>query len=317
VAAGMLRAAMGSDTGGSIRLPAGYCGVVGLKPTYGLVPCQGSYPMSETLDHVGPLARTVEDCAAMLEVVAGGGRARRRREATPGRYLPRLRQGVQGIRIGVPRHYFSEVSEPSRERVAAIDSALRRLAGLGAIIEDVILPPYDLFNAIARVITAAESFDVREYAQPASGVRATGACTIRARAFVSSADYLQALRRRGELTELVERTVFSRFDAIVTASTLSAAPRFSDISATAPTNWPIQLSPFNVTGHPALSVPTALSSGGLPLAMQIVGRKGEEATILRIGHCHEQLSEISRFRRQGADRETSAEEAREVGSSQT
>ncbi|MBX3578920.1 MAG: amidase [Rhizobiaceae bacterium] len=290
VAAGLLRTAMGSDTGGSIRLPAGYCGVVGLKPTYGLVSRRGVYPLSYTLDHAGPLARTVEDCALTLAVVAGHDADDPASAAGAAANFTRdLKRGVEGLRIGFVRHFHADAGEAAAETVAALEAAADRLARLGAVVEEVRLPDYALFNAASRIIISAECFAVHEKnlrERPLDYGR-LGHERLVLGAFVSGADYVQAMRVRRELAIVLNLEVLARFDALILASTLTPAPRFADISSTAPTVWPIRMSPFNLTGNPALSVPNGLSSSGLPLSMQIVGRPFDDATVLRVGHAHE------------------------------
>lgn len=290
VAAGLLRTAIGSDTGGSIRLPAGYCGVVGLKPTYGLVSRRGAWPLSYTLDHVGPLSWSVEDCALTMQVIAGHDPADPA-SAPAGRhdFAAGLDRGVAGLRIGYPRQFHAGVGEAAAETVAALDAAAGRLARLGAIVEDVRLPDYELFNAASRVIISAECFAVHEKdlrERPLDYGR-LGHERLVLGAFVTGADYVQAMRVRRELAIVLNREVLQRHDALIMASTLTPAPRFADISSTAPTVWPIRMSPFNLTGNPALSVPNGFSAGGLPLSLQIVGRLFDEATVLRIGRAHE------------------------------
>jgi len=294
VAAGLVRMAMGSDTGGSIRGPAGYCGTIGLKPTYGLVSRRGVFPLSYTLDHCGPLSWTVEDSAIAMEVIAGFD------PQDPGSadvpvpdFRSKLGKGVQGLRLGLPRHWFAKADGVSAETLRAIDDAAQTLAKLGATIEEIELPDYELYNACGRVIMFSEAFAIHEkdfqtrpldyglftYLRMSMG------------AFVTATDLTQAMRLRRELA-LAVNAKLKDCDALITASTLAPAAPFSDIDPNSPPNLPIQTMPFDITGNPALSIPTGFSASGLPLSMQIVGRAFDEPTVLGIGAAFEAATNL-------------------------
>ncbi len=285
VAAGLVRMAMGSDTGGSIRGPAAYCGTVGLKPTYGLVSRRGVFPLSTTLDHCGPLSWTVEDSAIALQAIAGYDALDPASvdTAVPD-YRSGLGRGVQGLRIGLPRHFFADAEGVSPEVVAAIDHAAQALERLGATVEEIRLPDYALFNACGRVIMLTEAFAIHEQdyqARPLDfGLLTYLRMTIGA--FVTAADLHQATRLRRELSHAVNRQL-KTCDALITASALTPAPAFAEFLPQAMLNLPIQTMSFNVTGNPAMSVPTGLSGTGLPLSVQVVGRAFDEQMVLRIG----------------------------------
>ena len=292
IASGMTRIALGSDTGGSIRGPAAYCGIAGIKPTYGRVSRRGVFPLSYTLDHCGPLARSVEDAAICLQVVAGHdpldpGSA----DAPVADFRAGLEAGVAGLRIGVPRHFFAKAEGATPEAVAAVDRVVALLREAGALVEDVALPDYALFNACGRVILASEAFAIHEadlrarladYGRFAMQRFVVGAT-------VTAADLVQAFRLRRELADGVDAAL-GRHDVLLTACTLAAAPRLDEMGDTTVRPSPVQALPFNVTGHPALSVPAGLGSTGLPLAVQVAGRAFDEATVLRIGRAIERLS---------------------------
>jgi aspartyl-tRNA(Asn)/glutamyl-tRNA(Gln) amidotransferase subunit A len=295
VAAGLVRMAMGSDTGGSIRGPAAYCGTIGLKPTYGLVSRRGVFPLSTTLDHCGPLSWTVEDSAIALEVIAGYD------PLDPAsvdigvpNYLDGLGQGVEGLRIGLPRHFFADAQDVSPEVVAAIDRAAETLEKLGAVVEEITLPDYELFDACGRVIMYTEAFAIHEqdYRTRPLDFGLLTYLRMTLGAFVTGPDLHQAMRLRRELSQAVNREL-KKVDALITASTLVPAPAFADIVPDSPPNWPIQTMPFNVTGNPAMSIPTGFSASGLPLSMQIVGRAFDEATVLRIGAAFEAATALN------------------------
>ena len=288
VAAGLVRMAMGSDTGGSIRGPAAYCGTVGLKPTYGLVSRRGVFPLSTTLDHCGPLSWSVEDSAVTLQVIAGYDPLDPASAEVPiPDYRARLHDGVRGLRIGLPRHFYAKEPNASPEVIAAIDRAAQTLAELGAIVEDVTLPEFDLFSLCGRVIMFTEAYAIHEQdyqARPLDfGLLTYLRMTLGA--FVTAADLHQAMRLRRELAVAVN-TVLTRYDALITASALSPAPSFAETKPGTPA-WAMQTMPFNVTGNPAMSIPTGFSASGLPLSMQIVGRAFGDATVLRIGAAFE------------------------------
>ncbi len=293
VAAGLVRMAMGSDTGGSIRGPAAYCGTVGIKPTYGLVSRRGVFPLSYTLDTCGPLTRSVEDAAITLQLIAGYDPLDPASADYPvPDYRAGLEKGVAGMRIGVPRAFFAAAKATTPDMLEAFDRAADRLRAAGAVVEDVTLPDFAIFNACGRVILTAEAYAVHEqdFQTRLTDFGAMTAQRLVLGATITAADLVQAFRTRRELTDAVN-AVLGRYDALITASALAVAPRFDEIadpnvSALAP----MQTIPFNVTGHPAMSVPTGLGAGGLPLSLQVVGRPFDEATVFRIGRVIEQAT---------------------------
>jgi len=282
IAARIVRMAMGSDTGGSIRGPAAWCGLVGIKPTYGRVSRRGVFPLSWTLDHCGPLSRGVEDSAITLQVIAGHDPQDAASADLPvPDYREDLEKGVQGLRIGVPRAFFA--STASQDVRSGIDRTIGQLRAAGATIEDVALPDYALFAAAGRIIMMAEAFaiheaDMRErlldYGEITANRFVLGAT-------ITAADYINALRARRELTDAVN-AILQRYDALLTASALTTAPRFDAPGDALSTVSPMQTIPFNVTGHPAISVPVGLASEGLPISVQLVGRPFGEAALLRL-----------------------------------
>jgi aspartyl-tRNA(Asn)/glutamyl-tRNA(Gln) amidotransferase subunit A len=291
VASGMMRMAMGSDTGGSIRGPAAYCGIVGLKPTYGRVSRRGVFPLSFTLDHCGPLSANVEDAAIALQVIAGFDPLD---AACADMKVPDFREGmdkgVAGLRIGIPRAFFATAPAVTPDVLAEIDRVAGLLREAGAMVEDVTLPDMALFSACGRALMIAEAFaihetDLRERPRDYGTITyqrfIMGAC-------ITSADLMQALRLRRTLTDAVDR-VLDRYDALLTASALMPAPRFDAVLDPRPAAAPVQTIHFNVTGHPAIAVPTGLS-GGMPIGVQIAGRPWDEAMVLRVGRAVETLS---------------------------
>ena len=298
VAAGFAIAALGSDTGGSIRLPAACCGVVGLKPTYGRVSRAGAMPLSWSLDHLGPLTRTVADAATILGIVAGYDR----RDATSSRrgvpyYERMLETAIAGLHVGVPEnYYFDGVTE---EMAAAVRAAARAVEGLGVLVTPVRLPDPQPLVDVCNVISRCESATVHarivrdrpHELQPAVRAR------LETGLHISAHDYLQALRLRGRLTREFVREVFEEVDALVLPVIPEPAPALEAVKAGTADEIVARMGrfsrltrPFNGLGLPALALPCGLAADGRPLALQIVGRPFDEATVLRLGHAYEQAT---------------------------
>jgi aspartyl-tRNA(Asn)/glutamyl-tRNA(Gln) amidotransferase subunit A len=290
VAARLLRTATGSDTGGSIRGPACFCGIVGLKPTYGRVSRRGVFPLSYSLDHCGPLSCTVEDAALTLQVIAGHDPHDPASVDLP---VPNFSSGLgddlAGITLGYPRSFFATQEGLAAEVVASLDAAVQQMAKLGARVEEVKLPDFELFNACGRVILSAEAYAIHEQdllTRPLDYARYTYQ-RMMVGATISAADLMQASRLRRELSTTLNTGVFATCDAIVTANGLAPAPRFDEFPPDVAPKMTLQTMPFNVTGNPALALPAGFSKTGLPLGMQIVGRAFDEPTVLRIGAAYE------------------------------
>lgn len=292
VCAGLFPVALGSDTGGSVRNPASACGIVGLKPTYGLVSRRGVFPLSFTLDHVGPLTRTVADNALMLDAIAGHDPADPGSSATQARYFGRmLDRGVRDLRIGFVRH-FHETDMPAHPEVTAgLEDAARVLQAEGAEVRNVTLPALNEFSGINRVILCSEAWSIHapwlrarpgEYGQLSRRRLLPGA-------FMTAGDYVGAQRRRLELIAAVEDALRD-YDVLLCASAMDPSSRLDDPVETART-YPRQArSPFNVTGHPALAMMAGLSSNGLPTSVQFVGRYFDDATVLRVAAAYERAT---------------------------
>ncbi|MCW6511443.1 amidase [Lichenifustis flavocetrariae] len=285
LAAGLFPLALGTDTGGSIRNPASACGVVGLKPTYGLVSREGVFPLAPTLDHVGPMGRTVADVAAMLAVLAG------HRPAGPHGGSSKGKHGdVRGFRIGYVRHFHERDMPAHPDVAAALDEVAAALAREGALIEEVTLPALNGFSSVNRILLQAEAWTIharwlRE--RPEDYAESTRRRLL-AGAFLTAEDYVLAQRRRRTLIEAVE-AVMGTVDVLLTASAMDPPCRIDDAAEMART-YPRQArTPFNVTGHPALAMMAGLSSDGLPLSVQFVARYHAEATLLAIAAAWERI----------------------------
>jgi aspartyl-tRNA(Asn)/glutamyl-tRNA(Gln) amidotransferase subunit A len=284
VAAGLFPLALGSDTGGSVRNPASACGIVGLKPTYGLVSRRGVFPLSFTLDHVGPLTRTVADSALMLGVIAGHDPLDPGSAAAPaGHYACGLGRGVRGMRIGFVRHFHEADLPADAEVTAALEQVARTLQARGAELRDIRLPPLGEFAAVNRVILLSEAWAIHapwlrerpgDYGRLARRRLLPGA-------FLGAGDYVQAARRRREMIAAVEDAL-REVDVLLCASAMDPPSRIEDAAETERT-YPRQArTPFNVTGHPALAMMAGLSRGGLPLSVQFVARPFAEAALFRV-----------------------------------
>ena len=291
VASGMVGLAMGSDTGGSIRLPATFCGLVGMKATYGVISRRGVVPLSFTLDHAGPLTRTVEDCALAMQVLAGydPGDPGSAREPVP-YYSADLQKGVAGLTIGRARAYDIEAGVDA-EMMAAVDAAAEKWRALGAKIVDVVLPSKQRMDACIQTILLAEGFAIHgEWlrTRPQDYGRVTRERLMMG-AFVTGGEYVQAQRLRRIITAEVD-AVLAGCDAILCAGNPTAAPRVVDVD-----EGPFRRShpitgPFNATGHPGLALPCGFGASGLPLGLQLIGRSYGEAMLLRIAQAYEQAA---------------------------
>ena len=273
---------MGTDTGGSIRIPASACGIVGLKPTYGRVSLDGTIPLSWSLDHAGPMARTVEDAAILLKVVAGCD------------CVKDLTGEIKNIRVGIPRTYFYERVAPEVEN--AVRAGLRTLEKLGAHLVEVDLPSAPQQRKIFDDIVGPEAYvyhepflrehgdlygtDVRSRIEPGRTMLAT--------------EYVRAQRARVAMKEECEK-IFASADVIVTPTLPIPPPRIDSLqkpwgadSETAIASLTRFTRPFNIVGLPAVSIPCGFTADGLPIGMQIAGRAFDEATVLRVAYAYEQ-----------------------------
>jgi aspartyl-tRNA(Asn)/glutamyl-tRNA(Gln) amidotransferase subunit A len=297
VAAGLCAAALGTDTGGSIRIPASLCGIVGLKQTYGRVSRAGVIPLAWSLDHIGPMTRTVTDAAILLQVLAGHDPAD---PSTAAVAVPDYRRGLggepRGLRVGVVREVFFERLDP--EVRAAVEAAARVLESLGVHVEEVRLPQIHHAGPATFAIITAESM---AYHEPYLKTRpAEYGADVRARLltgqFVLATQYLKAQRARQVLRAEVD-AVLKDVDVLLFPTTPIPAPRIDEREVTVDgvrddvRAWLTRCTrPINLTGHPALSVPCGLTTGGLPIGLQLVGRQFDEATLLRVGHAYEAAS---------------------------
>ncbi len=297
IAAGMAVATLGTDTGGSIRIPASLCGCVGLKPTYGRASKAGVLPLSYLLDHPGPIVQTVEDAAIVLNVIAGYDPE----DATTVRipvedYTAKLRGGVQGLRVGVLRSYFFDRLD--NEVRASVEAAIETLRSLGVEVREVEIP--DIQEVIASLfgIVLVEAQAI--HAEPLStrpGDFGPDVGAILSQPTPPTAAVAASLRAKDALTVTMRREL-EAVDLLLTPTTpLPAIPigqetvHYGGAEDPAIVAFVRCTGPFNASGLPALSLPCGFTAGGLPIGLQLVGRPFDEATVLRAGHAYEQATE--------------------------
>jgi aspartyl-tRNA(Asn)/glutamyl-tRNA(Gln) amidotransferase subunit A len=289
VAAGFVPYALGTDTRGSIRNPASMCGIVGMKPTYGLISRRGVVPLSYSLDHVGPLTRTVADNAIVLNALAGHdvhdpSSAMR----MPPDFTAGLGQGVAGMRIGVIRRFFEKDAFISAEMGRSLEELLRVYEKHGARLVDIDPGPLADYNAVTRIILIAEAFTVHEnqLRQDPNRFGALMLERVMAGAFVSAADYINAQRNRSVLSRRFNATL-AEVDVAVTASGMEPACKIDDAVACQRIYEAHARAPCNLTGNPALSMPTGFSREGMPLGIQLIGKPFAEATMYQVAKAYE------------------------------
>ena len=277
VGSGMCFASVGTDTAGSVREPAALCGTVGLKPSYSLVNTEGIIPLSPSLDHAGPITRSVQDSGIMLDALTG----------SPGRYSETLAQKNPAWRVGLPRSFFFEDLDP--EFAACVEEAITCLESLGCVIADV-----ELRVDTDRTLQAAEAYAVHRQWIAARADRYDPETLRRLRTGENiSEEQFQAAKQ--ELARLREEigSVFHGVDLLVTPTTPIPAPRLADLTANRDQLRPAELvllrntRPANVWGTPAISVPCGMTSAGLPIGLQIIGPVGHDLRVLQLAFAFE------------------------------
>lgn len=288
LAAGLVPMALGTDTGGSVRNPATCCGIVGIKPTYGMVSLSGVFPLTHSLDHVGPMTRNVEDNALMLHAIAGydaddATMTERRLDDC----LKDLKAGLKGVKIGVIEHFYTKDAAADAEQVRGIENAIEVLKKLGAELRTINVSPLPLWTDCNRTIHASEAYAIHErdlQERPEDFAMLTRN-RILPGAFVSAAKYIKAQQLRAALCkEMAQAT--RDVDAVITLSSLLLPCKIDDTAAVLKTYDQQARLVFNVTGTPAISVPTGLSKSGVPLAMQIAGHSFDEPMAYRIAYAY-------------------------------
>jgi aspartyl-tRNA(Asn)/glutamyl-tRNA(Gln) amidotransferase subunit A len=291
VAAGLCMGAMGSDTGGSIRGPAAWCGIAGHKPTYGLLSRRGILPLSFSLDHAGPMCWTSEDCALMMQVLAKHDPLDMASAdvAVPD-FEAALGGGLAGLRVGVVRHFFETDLSTEPDVIAALEDSLVALRDLGAVVSNVTLAPFNTYADIGSLISRTEAFAFHQ-----DWLRRTpelygefGRQRLMAGAFVAAADYVNAQRQRAKLIAELAETMQQVDVLVFPTARCVARPIGEDSMATG--YQPFFNRAFNVTGSPALSICNGFSKAGLPLSLQLGGRPFEDALVLKVGDALEKAT---------------------------
>jgi aspartyl-tRNA(Asn)/glutamyl-tRNA(Gln) amidotransferase subunit A len=287
VAAGILPMATGTDTGGSIRIPASFCGVTGLKPTFGLISKRGVMPLGWTMDHMGPLAKTVRDTAVSFHAMAG----------MKGGYVPPPHVDIKGLRFGLPLNYYLEKIDV--EVGLAVRKAIQTAAALGAQIVDVTIPDIDALNVVGRVLLLAEASSVHRANLHRRDAFGPDVMTLLDQGrLIRAADYVDAQRLR-RIYQRDFSKLWSKVDCIFTPTTPTAAPKIGQVTMTVGDNEEdVRLATtrfmraINVLGIPALSIPCGFTQAGLPIGLQILAAPRSEDTLLKVGAALEDATAV-------------------------
>jgi len=286
VAAGFALGSLGSDTGGSIRLPAAYCGIAGLKPTPGLVSRRGVIPLAPSLDTAGPMAWTAEDCALMMDVLAGHDPEDPASVPTPPTAFSKdLDAPVKGLRVGVLRGFFERDITAGQETLRMVANAITALKSLGCTVADAELPSLHDYNAVGRIIISAEAYAMHEATLKTRIADHSRAFRVRVLpgALLRATDYIAAQRRR---TDLIAATaaIFDKFDILLSIPTPGPAPLLNEQRQDDGFARPLLTTFANVAAVPSLVVCGGRTAGGLPLGVEFIGPAWSDAMLLRLGH---------------------------------
>lgn len=297
IAAGECLAAIGTDTGGSIRIPASLCGITGLKPTFGRVSRRGIVPLSWSLDHAGPMARTVEDVAVFLQAIAGRDPLDESSTDVPvPDYRAGLDGGLAGLRVGVPDSFFFDAVDPQVE--AAVRAAIGRLESLGAEVRDVSLPKLSELGAAltSMMLPEATAYHQKWLNERPDDYGDAVRFRLELGATISATAYVQAQRLREMLMREWREDVFSKVDLIATPTTAIPAGSVKEAELGTTMNLIRFTNPFNFMAVPAISVPCGFTDAGLPIGLQLAGRWWDEPAVLRAAYAYEQSTEWHRQR---------------------
>ena len=294
LAAGLCYGALGSDTGGSIRTPSSHCGIVGIKPAYGRVSRYGVVPLSWSLDHAGPMARGVEDCAILLQAIAGYDAKDPASANVPvPNFQSEIKAGIKGLRVGMPRaHWFDENLGIDAEIEKVFNQAIEVLKELGASLVDIDGKPFSLARKANQTILVCEAYAYHEETYRETPMKF--GTSVRRRmlegAFLSAADYIAAQRARAVLNEQI-RANFSRVDVFAVPGAPRPPEAFAKMNPQEQNLRPNFTNPFNLTGLPAITVPCGFTAGNLPVGLQIVAPPLDEPTCFRAAYAYEQATE--------------------------
>jgi aspartyl-tRNA(Asn)/glutamyl-tRNA(Gln) amidotransferase subunit A len=294
IAAGLFLAGIGTDTGGSIRAPSSVNGITGLKPTFGLVPKSGCVPLGYSLDHIGPMARTARDCAAMLSIIAGYDPSDECCAAVAvDDYVSALDGSLSGVRVGVDReHHFPDDADPALR--VTFEQAVTGLESLGATIVEVSLPYYDEMRAglLATMLSEALAYHRDDLQARWHDYYSSTRVNLAFGALTAGTDYVQAQRVR-RLTKHKLGQLFTTVDLVVTPTSPKPAPLIADMAGMIVTRLLKSsfTSYWNMMGQPALALPMGFNAAGLPLSLQIAGRPFEDALVLRAGDAYQSVTD--------------------------
>lgn len=296
--------ALGSDTGGSIRIPSSFCGLVGVKPTQTRVSRHGAMPLSFSLDCIGPLARSARDAARLLAVIAGPDPLDGTCSARPvDDYEAACGQDVKGLKLGVPTSYYDEELHPDTAR--AMEAARAAFASLGVELVPVDVPDHRPINMLWQVICSAEAAAAhrRWLRERPQDYQPQVKRRIELGLYIPATRYIEALSARGPIAQAFLDQVFARCDAMLTPTTPFPAPRLDETDVGAKEGaleLILRISqftrPISFLGFPAVSAPCGFSADGLPIGLQLVGRPFAEATLLRLAHAYEQATDWTKRR---------------------
>ncbi len=293
IAAGLILGGLGTDTGGSIRGPAAYCGISGIKQTFGLVSKEGCVPLGYSLDNIGPMARTARDCALMLGVLAGYDPADPCSVDRPVPDMTAMLDGsLKGMRIGVPTDYFFTAPQLDAEVKAAVLAAIDAMAAAGAIVSEVTIPHAEEARYALMVTMLSEAYTYHEpdlQTRPEVYGRYTRE-GIRRGAFFSAADYVQAQRVRPTIKAECAAAL-AGVDVLITPTMINTAPAFAEWNPDVMLTNPSFTGIWNLTGFPALSVNCGFSTAGLPIGMQIIGRPFDEPVVFKAGDAYQTITD--------------------------
>lgn len=289
LAAGLTIGALGTDTGGSIRNPGSFCGIAALKPTYGRCSRYGVYTLAWSLDHTGPMARTVEDCALLLNAMAGYDPKDPASARVPVQdYTAPLNAGVRGLKIGVLRSWFEGGTDPVI--VSALNTAIQTLEGLGATAVDVEIPSIELAQCLPAIMLAeAYAYHATDLAESPELYATALRNRLSGGGLFLAHEYVNAQRARQILKQEVA-ALLNDVDVLVTPSTAKTATPFDTAYGEMWRRGPSFTGLYNLTGLPALSISCGFDESGLPIGMQIAGRPFDEATVLQTGHAYERAT---------------------------
>ena len=293
VAAGMFLGGLGTDTGGSIRIPAAYCAISGLKQTFGRVPKSGCVPLGFSLDHIGPMTRSARDCAVMLQVIAGYDASDPTCKDVPvPDYLQALVGNVSGMKIAIERDHHTRVPGVVPEAIEAFENAVGALESAGASTLEVSIPHYEEIMFAGRVNSRSESaaYHMVDLRNRWTDYGAHTRTAVGGGVMYSASDVVQAQRVR-QYGKRVIRELMRPFDVLISLSTGVGAPPVEGLTSEFFSKWPSFTSIWNGMGLPALCIPMGFTNDGLPLSLQIVGKPFDEATVLRVGDAFQQLTD--------------------------